>query len=231
LPIRHLAADDSALGATAKGIARMVAAAGYEGVVLDFEALGPSDASALLKVAGVITDSVRGAGTRLVAMAVPAADTITYPTKALLGRVDALMVMLYDEHWPGSTPGPIASPEWARAWLGARVRQSGPERLIAAFPLYGYHWRRGQTRHVSYEEARGLAEGAQVPLSRDSGSYTLHAESAELGALWVSDVGLLRRLMADARSLGVGRIAFWYLGLEEPAFWTEVVRRDRAGSS
>jgi spore germination protein YaaH len=37
--------------------------------------------------------------------------------------------------------------------------------------------------------------------------------------LWVSDRGLLEKLVHDARQLGVRSFALWRLGLEDQAVW------------
>ena len=37
---------------------------------------------------------------------------------------DAIIPMLYDEHWAGSSPGPVASPRWVRHALTLRVREA-----------------------------------------------------------------------------------------------------------
>src|SRR5439155_9407774 len=77
-PVRYLAGNDGALAATAGAIARIVTSAGYQGAVIDFESLDTADRSALLKVTGTIADSLHHNGASLVAIAVPAADTVTY---------------------------------------------------------------------------------------------------------------------------------------------------------
>jgi spore germination protein YaaH len=42
--------------------------------------------------------------------------------------------------------------------------------------------------------------------------------------LWVSDRGLLDKLVRDARQLGVRSFALWRLGLEDPAVWELIGR-------
>jgi spore germination protein YaaH len=157
-------------------------------------------------------------------MAIPATDTAAYPARPLIGAVDLLVVMLYDQHWRTSPPGPIAAPAWATRALALRVGEVGAAKLIAAFPTYGYRWvRDSATVIISYDEAMRSAHEAYVPLLRDPASSTLHAESPRW-AEWVSDAVLLDTLVRGAQALRVSKFALWRLGLEDPRVWTLIAQ-------
>jgi len=222
--IRALASDAIALGRTAHKAATVMEETGYNGLILDFEGLTPDDLSALLTVSSAFVDSARAHGVSPAGMAIPATDTAAYPGRPLLHAVDFLVVMLYDEHWATSTPGAIASPEWATRAIGLRAADIGSSRVVAAFPTYGYQWRSDSaTAVVSFTQSEQLAQDAHVQLQRDPSSSTLHA-SANGWNIWVSDAVLLDSLVRGARRAGVTRIALWRLGLEDPRIWTDVVR-------
>jgi spore germination protein YaaH len=222
--IRALAADSAVLAKIAGETATLLGGAGYRGLVLDFEGLTANDLDALLRVAGGIADSARAHGVSPVGIAIPATDTAGYPARPLLGAADFLIVMLYDEHWSTSPPGPIAAPTWTARALGTRVGDVGASRVIAAFPVYGYQWRSDSaTAVLSYADAQRLAQGVHTPLVRDPASATLHVEGPTWSA-WVSDAVLLDSLVRGARRTGVTRFALWRLGLEDPRVWTDVVR-------
>jgi spore germination protein YaaH len=218
--IRGLGGSPQATGVTAKAIAAMIDSAGYRGVIIDFEGMTPRDLDPLLMVTRAVADSVRAHGVNTVVVAVPAGDTAAYPAALLLESADLIMAMMYDQHWSGSPPGPIASPEWVARNLGTRVAEVGPAKIVAAFPLYGYRWRKtAETEVISFDDARRLVTMTNTPLTRDHGSETLHARSPEGWELWVSDHVLLERLVRDARQLGVKTFALWRLGLEDQAVW------------
>lgn len=225
--VRELGRDQARLVATAEWIAKAVAGAGYDGVVLDFENHEPRDLDVLVRVSKAIADSVRGRGVRLVSIAIPAADTVGYPARRLLAAADFVLVMMYDQHWNRSAPGPVASPDWFRKWLAARVAEAGAERVVAALPLYGYQWRTDSAvaATVGFDDARTLAARSGVPLEREPRSGTLRARDAERWELWVTDATLLRSLVGISQELGVRRFAYWRLGLEDPAIWGALVRR------
>ena len=222
--IRALASDATLMGKTAGNVATLLGARGYRGLILDFEGHTPADLDALMQVSNAFADSARAHGVSPAGMAIPATDTASYPGRPLLGAVDFLVVMLYDQHWLTSPPGPIASPDWAMRALGIRSADIGSSRVVAALPVYGYEWRPdGATSVISFSDAEQLARDANVPLVRDPASSTLHAETPGW-SLWVSDAVLLDSLVRGARRTGVTKFALWRLGLEDPRIWTTVVR-------
>lgn len=222
--IVRLARDQRALARAAGEIARHARSMRYAGLVIDFETLDAGDLDEQITVMRAIADSARARGVRTIAVAVPATDTVAYPAKQLLRVADAIIPMLYDEHWAGSSPGPVASPQWVRGALALRVREAGAAKVIAGFPTYGYRWIRGQpTEALGYGEARGVAARASVPLARDAATQSLHARAANWD-MWMADAGTLRALVAIGQELGVDRFALWRLGREDPAIWGQVVK-------
>ena len=223
--IRTLAGDAGLLARTAGAIAANAAASGYRGLVIDFEGLEKADLGALIRVVGAIADSARRRGLGPIALAIPATDTAAYPARKLLTVADLLLVMLYDQHWAGSEPGPISDPNWVRNSLALRLGEAGPDRLIAALPLYGYHWKAGSPGEpVAYRDAERIAAGSRVSLQRDRASQTLRAASRGQWDLWVTDAGLLRTLVLQTEAAGVRRFALWRLGQEDPAIWSSLIR-------
>lgn len=224
--IRTLAVDPRKLGETAALIARHAASMHYRGLVLDFESLTAADTGALALVIRAITDSAHGRGVRPIAMAIPATDTAAYPARLLLHVADLVVPMLYDQHWAGGVPGPVADPAWVRQVLAMRIAEAGgPDRIVAALPGYGYRWWQGAGRptdHISFREARAIAAGAHVPLVRDSVTRTMRATVPGEWELWVADEGLLRVLVSEARKAGVRRFALWRMGQEDDAIWRSV---------
>jgi spore germination protein YaaH len=218
--IRGLGETEQTSAVTAGAIARMLDSTTYRGVVLDLEGMTPRDLDPLLRFTRNVSDSLRAHGVGTVVIAVPAGDTAAYPGALLLQSADYIMAMLYDQHWSASPAGPIASPDWVARNLGTRVAEVGAARIVAAFPLYGYRWRKSaETEVISFDDARRLTTMTNTALLRDHSSETLHATSQEGWELWVSDREQLDKLVRDARQLGVRSFALWRLGLEDPAVW------------
>lgn len=221
--IRGLGDNPRVAAVTAGYVAALIDSGGYKGVVIDFEGMTPRELDQLVTVTRAVADSVRAHGVSTVVVAVPSGDTAAYPAAVLLQSADYIMPVLYDQHWPGSPPGPIAAPDWVARNLGTRVAEVGAARIVAAFPVYGYRWRRNaETEVISYADARRLTTMTNIPLTRDHASSTLRAVSPEGWEIWVADRGLLGALVREARQLGVTTFALWRLGLEDPAVWTMI---------
>ena len=223
--VRRLASNAGELGAVASRVARLVSEHHYSGIVLDLEEQSVADTALTARVVGVVADSVRRHGASTVAVAIPAADTAGYPTRVFFPAADFALVMLYDEHWSTSAPGPVATPDWVRRTLGQRIADVGADHIVAALPLYGYLWRANRPAEpLSYSDAQRQAAQASVAIARDPASRSLHAIQPGAWELWSSDAELLRALRDEVAALGVTRIALWRLGQEDPGVWPLIAR-------
>jgi peptidoglycan-N-acetylglucosamine deacetylase len=225
-PIRALAGDRARLARVAGRIGQYAQSMRYDGLVLDFETLTGADVDAQTTVVRAISDSARIHGVTTIAVAIPAEPDEAYPARALTRVADFVLVMLYDQHWPGSEPGPISAPDWMTRNLSRVVGEVGASRVVAALPLYGYYWAKGKPGvGVSYATAVRNAQRDGIAMSRDSASGTMRGAGGPGGsAIWVSDAQLLDRLIQGAERLGVSRFAFWRLGQEDPAVWGRLTR-------
>jgi spore germination protein YaaH len=225
--VRRLVADQPSLARAAGEIARRASVANYRGLVIDLEGFVAADRDVTALAVRAIADSARGRGVKPIAVAVPAVDTAAFPGRSFVPAADYLLVMLYDQHWTTSAPGPLAAPDWVRAATALRVGEVGAQHVIAALPLYGYRWpTSGPAAALTFADAERDAAAANVQLQRDASTSTLRATSAGAWDLWVSDAGLIDALMREVRAQGVGTIALWRLGQEDPGVWA-VLTNDR----
>jgi spore germination protein YaaH len=222
--IRALGSDPARRARTAGDVARYAQSMRYTGLVLDFETLKAPDVPAQLAVVRAIADSARAHGVTTIAVAIPAEPDEGYPTREITRVADFVLVMLYDQHWTGSAPGPIAAPDWVTRNLSRVVGEVGASRVVAGLPLYGYYWAKGKPGvGISYATGLRNAERDAIRLSRDSASRTMRGTGGG-SAVWVTDAALLGELMAGVEKAGVKRFAFWRLGQEDPAVWKVVAR-------
>jgi peptidoglycan-N-acetylglucosamine deacetylase len=220
--VRALASSTSALNLAASRLAALIARDGYSGALLDLEEQPKADLPSTLRVLRTIADTLHRRGLHI-GVEIPGPDTAAYPTGAFAAIVDFLAIKLFDEHWPTSAPGPIASPAWVRRTLSRRVADVGAERIVAVLPVFSYLWRANQPATLlSFDEARRAAAEANVELARDPTSRSLHATKADSWELWMTDRDLLRALESEVRALGVDRIALWRLGLEDGEIWASL---------
>jgi spore germination protein YaaH len=223
--LRRLAADPIALGRAAGAVAHRLTGAPYRGLVIDLEGFPVADRDVMTAVVRAVADSARAHGVSPIAVAVPAVDTTVFRGRDLVPAVDYLLVMLYDQHWTTSAPGPLAAPDWVDGATALRIAEVGADHIVAALPLYGYRWpTTGPAAALTFADARRDAEAANVSLQRDPATATLRATSAGAWDLWVSDAGLIDTLVHVVRNRGVHTIALWRLGQEDPTTWTVLGR-------
>ena len=221
--IRRLAPNPRMLARVASSVAATMSAGQQRGAVLDFELHVAGDLPALTAVVRMLADTLHARQLGPVVVAIPAGDTAAYPARAMIeAGADFVLPMLYDQHWAGGTPGPVAEARWVDSSLAVRVAEVGAARIVAGLPLYGYRWSGpGQGTTVTFGEAGRLPQG-DVALVRDSATGSLRGTMPGGGEVWVTDAALLRQLVGAVERHGVHRFALWYVGQEDPSVWTSV---------
>jgi len=71
--------------------------------------------------------------------------------RAYAAANDRLFLMLYDEHFRGSDPGPIASQPWYVTHARDLLRNIPPGKAILALGAYGYDWNDGDSAESGTE--------------------------------------------------------------------------------
>ena len=226
-PYLHALLDRPA--ARAKAIAqikRTVADYRLAGVVVDFEE-GPGLEGASLRFATDVKAAL-GPG-HIVAEAVP--TSISDEELRAVGRgVDAVFAMIFDEHWGGSDPGPVASQDFYARQARRFASIVPPQKLILMLGAYGYDWNDLPPEHgVKVAEEKTFQD--VVTALRDSGGV-FHFDSVSMNpwmtytspdstdhVIWFLDGTTAYNEMKVGEELGVAGAAVWRLGSEDPALW------------
>ncbi|MFZ5826959.1 MAG: glycosyl hydrolase family 18 protein [Bacillota bacterium] len=152
---------------------------------------------------------------------------------AALGQyADKVAIMTYDEHTPGFAAGPVASVGWVEKVVAFAASQMDPKKVLLGIAAYGYDWVQGtsRARGLSAPQAEALAARhgatiqwdakAQVPFFTytENGTHRIvYFESAE-------STGPKLDLVAK---YGLGGIAIWRMGLEDPGIWSVIEQKLR----
>jgi spore germination protein YaaH len=216
---RAVTENSTILSATAGLIAAKLDTGRTESAIIDVGGLSADDLPALVTLLRSVSDSIRDHGIGTIAVAIPAADTIAYPTRPIARVAELIVVQLQEEHRVGTPAGPVFTIDVARRHLAMRAADTGPGRLVAGIPAYGYLWSRsGIARRISYSEATSLAANAAVTLARDPASLALHARSERDGwEIWLPDHRMIAALITQARGLGIYRFAVYGARGADPA--------------
>jgi spore germination protein len=200
------------------------AAAPFDGVQLDFEAVGSEDYDRFFDFAFLLKQRLGGKG---LSVALPArvsekSDYFGYERMAKVA--DRVVVMAYDEHWSSSAPGPVASLEWC-ARVSDYARSKVPaEKLVMGNPFYGRAWAdKSLSRAYKYSGLSALISEKRIEKVEREGAvpYIEYSETVKVRAYFDDAASTLARLgMYGAAS--IANVAFWRLGQEDTAIWKSI---------
>ncbi|CAB1129998.1 Glyco_18 domain-containing protein [Candidatus Hydrogenisulfobacillus filiaventi] len=196
---------------------------GYDGVNLDWEAISPADRQAFTAFVGRLAQTFHRHG-YYVTLSVPA-ETASQPANPWTGaysyrqlgrEADLLMIMAYDQHYPGSAPGPIASPAWVRQVLNYAVRRVPPAKIILGIPGYGYNWSgSGGAQAVTYGQALSL-KGQH---DSGGGNHFTYVQDGVVHTVWFENSASFLSKIHLVTGYELRGIALWRLGIEDPRIW------------
>jgi hypothetical protein len=195
----------------------------YDGLNVDLESVPARDSEHFLSFLAEIR---AGLGSKMLSVCVPARTRAggTYSYAAIAAIADRVFVMAYDEHWSGSSPGPVASMNWCKSVADYSLQAIGPEKLIMGIPFYGRSWGDKST-------SRGLIHSTTESLKRDydaqgfrrvNGIPTFTYDVTVKVTVYYEDEYSLASRMRMYRTQGVRNIGFWRLGQETVNIWALV---------
>ena len=196
-------------------------AAAFDGVQLDFEAVGSRDFDNYYEFVRVLDKAL---GSKTLSVTLPArmserGDEFGYARIGLVA--DRVIVMAYDEHWSSSVPGPVASIEWCRKVAAYALSKVDPSKLVMGAPFYGRAWAdKNPSRAYRFSGISSLLEekGIGQVQRQDDIPYVEYMETVSVKVYFDDSASILSRL-GMYRAASVGKVAFWRLGQEDPAVW------------
>jgi cellulose synthase/poly-beta-1,6-N-acetylglucosamine synthase-like glycosyltransferase/peptidoglycan/xylan/chitin deacetylase (PgdA/CDA1 family)/spore germination protein YaaH len=203
----------------------------YRGLMIDFETFPKNAQPGYLALLGELYSDLHSRGLKLYVSVQVRNEDYDYP--AIAARTDGLVLMNYDEHYPGGTPGPVASQDWFVENIQAAQKLIPQEKLICALGNYGYDWvhkpRKGKLppglkdTNVTVQEAWLAARDSDEDVDFDGDS--LNPDLSYLDEhnlqhdIWFLDAVTALNQMRAANALGINTFALWRLGAEDLALW------------
>ncbi|HEX7851167.1 MAG TPA: glycosyltransferase [Sphingomonas sp.] len=191
------------------------------GAFFDFEQLPPSAQRDYLTFLAEANTRFDRHGW-LIAMAAPVGDP-AWNLPAYAKIVDRVFLMAYDEHENSGDPGPVASQAWFARAVADSARGISASKLVVTIGNYGYDWYPGGSDSKTVEEAWQIARDSEaMPVfDRVSGNSGFsYEENNKTHVVWFLDAASAYNQISFLRRAGLGGIALWRLGSEDPGVWS-----------
>ncbi|WP_084028860.1 polysaccharide deacetylase family protein [Bacillus sp. J33] len=194
---------------------------GFDGINIDFEEINSNDKAHFTQFMEKVYKAFHQHGL-MVTLDVPPKDN-SYDYASLAKSADRVIVMLYDQHYSMSTPGPVAQTDWVKENLNQPDIPS--EKLIAGLGTYGYDWEENSRKPAANITFGGIMKlGSETNLkinwSTEAGNpYFRYIQNGKKHTVWFLDAATFYNQMNLAIDSGSRGIALWRLGSEDPSIW------------
>ncbi len=222
--------------ARAKSIARIVSLVdqyGYDGINIDYEVLPAKDKEAFTAYVAELAAQLKPKGKTIAVSVIPQVGTTAdisgvYDFAALAQTADQIVLMAYNEHYPASAPGPVASTAWVDKNIKAALDLVPREKLILGVAVYGYDWpgaKPGTAETVAYipmTEAAARAGKKGVSVQWDDEAQVPFYKYSEKGVtrqVWFENDQSLKAKLGLVRQYNLPGIAIWRIGFEGESVW------------
>jgi peptidoglycan-N-acetylglucosamine deacetylase len=223
--------NPAARGIFRQQVATFLSSDRFRGLMVDFEAFPKIGQPGYVALLNELSSDLHARGMKLY-VSVPAHND-EFDYAAIAASADGVVVMNYDEHYPGAASGPVASQDWFVDNLKFIVKVIPHEKLICAIANYGYDWtlkpKKGKLppdakdHSVSVQEAWLEARDSDEDVTFDDDALNPHFSYLDEGSfrhdVWFLDAVTALNHMRAAQALGINTFALWRLGGEDRTLW------------
>ena len=203
----------------------------FRGLMIDFEAFPPEGQAGYVALLRELSADLHGRGLKLYVAVPPHNEEYDYAS--ISAAADGVVLMNYDEHYPGAAAGPVASQDWFEQNLKYASGVIPKEKVICAIANYGYDWvqkpKKGKLppevhdSTVSVQDAWLAARDSDEDVNFDDDAMNPHFSYLDERNLrhdiWFVDGVTALNQMRAAQSVGIKTFALWRLGSEDRSLW------------
>lgn len=166
----------------------------------------------------------------------------SYDYKTLGQYSDYIMVMAYDEHYEGGTPGPVASIEFVENAIKYAIENVPKEKIVLGIPFYGRYWNVDEEyggKAVSLKQMEEIlkkyesdttynyekeAPAAKVIIKECDEKIELNSERLISGTyeFWYENDKSIDAKLKMIEKYNLKGIGIWKLGLENTVVWDKI---------
>ncbi len=226
--LRRLLATPASRQAAAQELFNTAAQYGFAGITVDFEEVPDDLLDPMFEFMRYLRAILNPVG-RLLTSAV-ATSTDEPLARRFADANDFCFLMLYDEHYGGGDPGPVASQSWYTAKAKQMLEWIPPSKAVLALGAYGYDWNDGGPkiagRELTFQDAMVRAKASGAVVQFDSVSLNPYITYTDSGATdhvaWFLDGVTAWNQARAGVELGTAGAAIWRLGSEDPSIWRAI---------
>ena len=210
---------------------QFLASGRFRGLMIDFEAFPASGQRGYVELLKGLSGDLHARGMKLYVAVPPHNEEFDYAS--ISAAADGLILMNYDEHYPGAASGPVASQDWFEQNLKYALRAVPKEKIICAIANYGYDWvekpKKGKLppevhdSTVSVQDAWLTARDSDEDVNFDDDAMNPHFSYLDERNLrhdiWFVDAVTALNQMRAAQNVGIQTFALWRLGSEDRSLW------------
>jgi peptidoglycan-N-acetylglucosamine deacetylase len=203
----------------------------YHGLMVDFETFPKKGQPGFLSLLKELSSDLHGRSMKLY-VAVPSHNE-EWNYAAVAAAADGVVLMNYDEHYPGGQPGPVASQDWFVDNLEFALKVVPKDKLICAIANFGYDWAQRdkagklppgeKDKNQSVQEAWLAARDSEEDVEFDEDYLVPHVsyldEKNVRHDIWFQDGVTALNQMRASQELGIKTFALWRLGAEDRSLW------------
>ena len=203
----------------------------FRGLLIDFEAFPPAGQPGYTALLQDLSADLHAHGMKIYVAVPPHNEEYDY--RSISSAADGVVLMNYDEHYPGAASGPVASQDWFEQNLKYASSVIPKEKVICAIANYGYDWvqkpKKGNLpaevhdKSVSVQDAWLTARDSDEDIHFDDDAMNPHFSYLDERNLrhdiWFVDGVTALNQMRAAQSMGIRTFALWRLGSEDRSLW------------
>jgi len=212
-------------------VSQFLSSGHYRGLMVDFEAFPAAGQPGYVALLNELAAVLYARGMKLYVAVPPHNGEYNYP--AVAAAADGVVLMNYDEHYPGAASGPVASQDWFVQNLTFARTVIPQDKIICAIANYGYDWVLKPAKgtlppgvhdtSVTVQEAWLAARDSDEDVNFDDDAMNPHFSYLDERSLrhdiWFLDAVTALNHMRAAHGLGIQTFALWRLGGEDRSLW------------
>ena len=197
----------------------------FDGVQIDFETVSSEDAQSFWDFLKELRGQLPSG--KILSVALPARtgeifDAYLY--SKIEPMVDRIIIMAYDQHWSGSSPGPVASLPWCQDVTDHALSLIGNGKLVMGLPLYGRAWQdKRLAKALGFHNVQDIVEAkkAKTNYQAELGSFFEYSETVVVKVFYDDMRSIMDKLQLYS-SHNVTSVAFWRIGLGPTDLWKSI---------